>query len=225
MAYLVMIPVGYLLGSIPFGLILGWIFKRVDVRDFGSGKTGMTNVLRTVGVKAAAISLVLDMAKSISAVVITRIFFDVPAAEVAAALAALIGHNWPAYVGFRGGRGTASGLGGLFILSPWSGLVAAVVGVVTIATSRWVSLGSILGTLFGITTLAILIALGLAPVDYIWYSVFGGAIVIGRHWDNILRLVRGEERKIGESVDSSQDGPGDDPGKERRKGFRWPKSA
>ena len=127
MAFLVMVPVGYLLGSIPFGLIIGWVVKRVDVRDYGSGKTGMTNVLRTVGVKAAALSLVLDMAKSVAAVALTRLFFDVPMAEVAAALAALIGHNWPAYAGFRGGRGTAPGLGGLFILSPWSGLVAALV--------------------------------------------------------------------------------------------------
>ena len=97
MAFLVMIPVGYLLGSIPFGLILGWLVKRVDVRDYGSGKTGMTNVLRTVGVKSAALALLLDMGKSILAVVLTRVFFDVPAAEVAAALAALTGHNWPAY--------------------------------------------------------------------------------------------------------------------------------
>jgi glycerol-3-phosphate acyltransferase PlsY len=221
MAFLVMIPVGYLLGAIPFGLILGWLVKRVDVRDYGSGKTGMTNVLRTVGVKSAALALLLDMGKSILAVALTRIFFDVPAAEVAAALAALIGHNWPAYAGFRGGRGTAPGLGGLIILSPWAGLVAAIAGVATIASTRWVSLGSILGTLFGVITLAILIVLDLAPAEYIWYSIFGGSIVIGRHWDNIQRLVKGEERKIGESVDSSDASPD----KEGRKGFRWPKSA
>jgi len=221
MAFLVMIPVGYLLGAIPFGLILGWLVKRVDVRDYGSGKTGMTNVLRTVGVKSAALALLLDMGKSILAVALTRIFFDVPAAEVAAALAALIGHNWPAYAGFRGGRGTAPGLGGLIILSPWAGLVAAIAGVATIASTRWVSLGSILGTLFGVITLAILIVLDLASAEYIWYSIFGGSIVIGRHWDNIQRLVKGEERKIGESVDSSDASPD----KEGRKGFRWPKSA
>jgi glycerol-3-phosphate acyltransferase PlsY len=221
MAFLVMILVGYLLGSIPFGLILGWLVNRVDVRDYGSGKTGMTNVLRTVGVKSAVLALLLDMGKSILAVVLTRIFFDVPAAEVAAALAALIGHNWPVYVGFRGGRGTAAGLGGLIILSPWSGLVAAIAGVATIASTRWVSLGSILGTLFGVITLAILIALNLVPAEYVWYSIFGGSIVIGRHWDNIQRLVKGEERKIGESVDSSDTSSS----KERPKGFRWPKSA
>lgn len=223
MAYLVMIPIGYLLGSIPFGLIIGWISKRVDVRDYGSGKTGMTNVLRTVGVKAAALSLVLDMGKSISAVALTRLFFDEPAAEVAAAVAALIGHNWPVYVGFRGGRGTAAGLGGLLILSPWAGLLAALVGIITIAITRWVSLGSILGTIAGVTALAVLVVMGLAPFDYVWYSVFGGLIVVVRHWDNIIRLVKGEERKIGQKVDSQLDEPVN--GKEGRKGFRWPKSA
>ena len=221
MAYLVMIPIGYLLGSVPFGLIIGWFVKRVDVRDYGSGKTGMTNVLRTVGVKAAALSMALDMAKAISVVLLARAIFDEPGAEVAGAVAALIGHNWPVYIGFRGGRGTASGLGGLFALSPWAGLVAALVGASTIAITRWVSLGSILGTLFGVATLAILIALGFAPVEYIWYSIFGGALVVGRHWDNILRLAKGEERKIGESVDTS----GESPGKGRGKSFQWPKSA
>ena len=224
MAILVMVPIGYLLGSLPFGLIIAWMAKRVDVRDYGSGKTGMTNVLRTVGVKAAALSMALDMGKSILAVILARVFFDEPAAEVAAAVAALIGHNWPVYVGFRGGRGTASGLGGLFILSPWAGLVAALVGVTTIATTRWVSLGSILGTVSGVVTLAVLVALGFAPAEYVWYSIIGGGLVVARHWDNILRLVKGKERKIGESADVRIDEPGD--GKERRRGFfRWPKSA
>ena len=221
MAYLVMVPLGYLLGSVPFGLIIGWFVKRVDVRDYGSGKTGMTNVLRTVGAKAAALSMALDMAKAIAVVVLARVFFEEPGAEVAAVAAALVGHSWPVYIGFRGGRGTASGLGGLFILSPWAGLVAALVGALTIAVTRWVSLGSILGTVFGVATLALLVALGFAPVEYIWYSAFGAALIIGRHWDNILRLAKGKERKIGEPVDVSENGPGGD----KRKGFQWPKSA
>ena len=102
-AYLVMVPVGYLLGSLPFGLIIGMVAKRIDVRDFGSGKTGMTNVMRTIGVRAAILALLLDMGKSIVSVVLARIFFDSHGVEAAAALAALIGHNWPIFVGFRGG--------------------------------------------------------------------------------------------------------------------------
>lgn len=198
-----MVPVAYLLGSLPFGLILGKLVKGVDVRDYGSGKTGMTNVLRTVGVKAAALALILDMGKSVLAVALTRIFFDSAGADAAAALAALAGHNWPIFVGFRGGRGTAPGWGGLIILSPIAGLVATLVGVPIIGFSRYVSLGSILGTASGVVALIILAITGHAPVEYIWYGVIGAAVVIGLHKDNIQRLIKGEERKIGQSVNAS----------------------
>lgn len=208
-AYLVMIPVGYLLGALPFGLILGKLFKGVDVREYGSGKTGMTNVLRTAGVPAALLSLALDMGKAILAVLLARIFFDLPGVDAAAAIAALVGHNWPVFVGFRGGRGTAPGWGALIILSPLAGLVATLIGLSAVALSRYVSLGSILGTLSGIITLIVLAALGLviygssdsfwfAPVEYIWFAVIGAALVIGLHKDNIRRLVSGTERKIGQ---------------------------
>ncbi len=198
-AYLVMIPIGYLLGALPFGLILGKLFKGVDVREYGSGKTGMTNVMRTAGIPAAALSLALDMGKSVLAVAIARIFFaETPGAHAAVAIAALIGHNWSVFIGFQGGRGTAPGWGGLIVLSPWSGLVAGLVGVPVVGLSRYMSLGSILGTLSGVITLAILIALGRAPVEYLAYVVIGAALVIGLHKDNIQRLISGTERKIGQ---------------------------
>ena len=152
--YIVMLPAGYLLGSLPFGLILGKLSKGVDVRDYGSGSTGMTNVMRTAGAPAAALTLLLDMCKAVVAVLIARWLFDAPGAEaLAGALAALAGHNWPVFVGFRGGKGTAAGWGALIILSPISGLVATLVGVPTVALTRYVSLGSILGTLSGVITL------------------------------------------------------------------------
>ena len=199
--YLVMIPLSYLLGALPFGLILGKLFGGVDVREYGSGKTGMTNVMRTAGVPAAALSLVLDMGKSMLAVGLALIFFrETPGAHAAAAIAVLIGHNWSVFIGFRGGRGTAPGWGGLIVLSPWSGLVAGLVGVPCVAISRYVSLGSIMGTLSGVLTLAILIALGRAPVEYLAYVVVGAALVIGLHKDNIQRLISGTERKIGQSA-------------------------
>ena len=196
--YLVMIPAGYLLGALPFGLMLGRLFKGVDVREYGSGKTGMTNVMRTAGVPAALLSLALDMGKAVLGVALARYFFDSPGVDAAVAIAVLVGHNWSVFIGFRGGRGTAPGWAGLIILSPWAGLVATLVGLPTVALSRYVSLGSILGTLSGVLTLAILIALGRAPVEYLAYVIIGAALVIGLHKDNIQRLISGQERKLGQ---------------------------
>lgn len=220
MDYLVLIPVGYLLGCLPFGLIAGWVFKGVDVRKYGSGKTGMTNVMRTVGVPAALLVLALDMGKGIVAVAIARLIADAPGVEAAAGLAALIGHNWPVFIGFRGGRGTATGWGGLLMLSPVAGLVATLVGLPVVAITRYMSLGSILGASSGAIALVVLAVTGAVPMEYVWYGAIGGALVVARHKDNIQRLLRGEERKISQRATAASVGPEAD----RRKGLRWSKS-
>ena len=219
--YLILVPVGYVLGSLPFGLIAGWVFKRIDVRGVGSGKTGMTNVLRAVGLPAAIAVLLLDMGKAILAVVLARILSESHGVESAAAVAALMGHNWPVFTGFRGGRGTASGWGILLILAPVSGLVVMVVGIPVIAVTRYMSLGSITAAIAGATTLVVLSSTGQAPAEYIWFGAIGGPLVVARHRDNIVRLLRGEERKLGEPADDAATPP-----RTRRLwGLRWPRSA
>ena len=197
-AYLVLVPIGYLIGSIPFGLLAGKLVADVDVRDHGSGKIGMTNVLRTAGVWAAASVLLLDMGKAVAAVVIARLLFDSRGVEAAAALAVLFGHNWPVFIGFRGGRGTASGWGGLLILSPVAGIFASVLGVSLIALTRYVSLGSITAAALGSVMLVGLALLGHEPMVYSWYGIIGGTLIVVRHRDNIQRLLKGTERKIGQ---------------------------
>lgn len=203
MDYLIFVTVGYLLGSIPFGLISGWLTKRVDIREHGSGNIGMTNVMRTIGVPAAILVLLLDMGKAVLAVVLARVFTDSFGVETVAAIAALLGHNWPVFVGFRGGRGTATGWGSLFILLPVSGLAATVIGVPVIAFTRYMSLGSVTATIAGVSVMIGLSASGYAPWEYIWFGVIGGIVVVARHRDNLQRLLKGEERKIGQPVEVS----------------------
>ena len=197
----ILVPVCYLLGSIPFGLIAGKLYRRIDVRDFGSGSTGMTNVVRTVGVPVGALVLLLDMGKGVGAVALARYVLEAPeAAQAAAALSAIAGHNWPVFIGFRGGRGTATGWGALLMLWPVAGLVATIVGVLLIAITRYVSLGSVTATLVGCAVLAVTCLAGAAPMGLLWFAAIGCAFVVGRHRGNIERLLKGEERKLGQSA-------------------------
>jgi glycerol-3-phosphate acyltransferase PlsY len=219
--YLVFVPLGYLLGAIPFGLVAGKLFGGVDVREHGSGNTGMTNVMRTVNVPVAILVLFLDVAKAVSVVLLARAFTDSPGTETVAAIAAIVGHNWSVFMGFKGGKGTATGWGGLFVLSPVAGLVATVVGVGAIAGSRYVSLGSLLATLFGAGALVVMAIMGIQPLPYALYGAVGTTIIVVSHRGNIERLIKGKERKLGHKVDTVDAGP-----KARRdKGHRWPRSA
>ena len=200
--YLVMVPIGYLIGSIPFGLLAGKLVAKVDIREYGSGKIGMTNVLRTAGITTAAVVLLLDMGKAVAGVVIARLLFDSGGVEAAAALAVIFGHNWPVFIGFRGGRGTASGWGGLLILSPIAGVIATVVGVLLVGLTRYVSLGSIAAAALGSAVLIVLaVFYDPVPLVYSWYGIIGGTLIVVRHRDNIQRLLNGTERKIGRKAD------------------------
>ena len=199
--YLIMVPVAYLVGSIPFGLLAGKLVAKVDIRDYGSGKIGMTNVLRTAGVTAAGVVLLLDMGKAVLVVVVARLLFDSYGVEAASALAVIFGHNWPVFIGFRGGRGTASGWGGLIILSPIAGVIATIIGLGLVGVTRYVSLGSIMAASLGSVALVVLAFMGQEPLIYSWYGIIGGTLIVVRHRDNIQRLLNGTERKIGQKAD------------------------
>ena len=116
--YLVIIPLSYVLGSIPWGFLVARISTGVDLRQYGSGKTGMSNVLRTAGGRMAMVVFILDLTKGILAVLLARAIAGSPVAEVVAALLALVGHNWSIFLGFKGGRGILTGLGSLVVMSP-----------------------------------------------------------------------------------------------------------
>jgi len=201
---------GYLLGSIPFGLLIARRQANVDVRQHGSGKTGATNVLRTAGRKAAALVGSLDALKGVLAVVFAGLIvggdylmvgnfsLGMLVAQVMAALAAIAGHIWPVFFRFRGGRGVATFLGGLIALCPPAAIFGGEVIIIGAGLTRYASLGSIAGS---VSTYAILIPLHIIngfPIEYLAYALIGTIIVIIMHRDNIARLVSGKERKLGD---------------------------
>ena len=216
--YLILVPLGYLIGALPFGLAVGWLFRRVDVREHGSGRTGMTNVLRTAGLPAAVLVLALDMAKGAGVILLSREVSDSAMVHSLTGVAAVCGHVWPVYVGFKGGRGTACGWGGLFVLSPISGLIASVIGLGLLGATRYMSLGSILGAASGSTALIILSLMEMAPLGYLWYGLLGAPLIVFSHKDNIDRLRRGEERRVGQAE------PPTEPAAKSSPARRWPKS-
>ena len=146
--YVVVLVLSYMLGSVPVGYLLLRAHSGVDVREYGSGRTGMSNVLRTGGGKLAAATLAMDIAKGALAVILARQLIGsdgADGAEAAAGILVLVGHNWPVFLQFKGGRGILTGLGGLSVMAPLPAAIATVCFLLTTWLSRYISLGSIIG--------------------------------------------------------------------------------
>lgn len=202
--------VSYLIGAIPCGLIAGKI-SGVDIREYGSGSTGATNVLRTVGLGASAVVLACDFSKGAIMVLFARFLLHSNVAEVIAALVAIVGHNWPVYSKFQGGRGVSTGFGALLVLSPLATLVSAVIGLTTIGVSRYVSLGSMIGALTALLAMSSLVILGREPFPYLFYPLVGTPLILFRHRDNMRRIWAGTENKLGQRAERrAHPSPGDE---------------
>ena len=195
----------YLIGSIPFGLVLGKL-KGLDVRQFGSGKTGSTNVLRTLGKKYAVIALIADILKGVIAVLIAKFALDSAIWEMAAGFAAIAGHNWSIYIKFQGGRGVATAAGGLLAMQWWVSLTAIGIFFLVAGLSRYASLGSILCSLSALAIMVILLVTDQTHYAYVIYTGVAVALIIGVHYDNIGRLLSGTENKIGRKGDRRDTG-------------------
>jgi glycerol-3-phosphate acyltransferase PlsY len=197
--WLLSISIAYLLGSIPFGYLLVRIFRKQDIREHGSGNIGATNVARSGAKGLGLATLLLDLGKAYVAVTIARHLaagaanaYDI---EVAAAVAAVLGHVFPAWLGFRGGKGVASALG-VFLALTWpSGLAIFLVFLVVFALTRYVSLASIIGSatfpLFGFHFVA------LRTPMVIFGFLFIPLLIIVKHHENIRRLLNGTENRFG----------------------------
>lgn len=191
MKFLLVVLVGYLLGSISFGIIVTRIVKGVDIRDFGSGNTGMTNVLRIIGKGPAAVVLLGDVLKGVASVVAGQ-YLGGSEHAVAGGLAAMAGHNYPLYFGFKGGKGVATGFGIILALIPDITIICLLTFLLTVLISRYVSLGSILAAL----CLPVLTIYLHKELSIILFTIVASVFVIYRHRSNIVRLYQGRENKI-----------------------------
>ena len=190
----------YLIGAIPIGLILSKSLRGIDIRNYGSGSIGMSNIHRNLCNFPAAVVLILDMTKSFLPILYVRYFLPDPQIlETISALGALTGHCWPIFAKFRGGRGVATGWGSLLILSPITGIISGIIGIPIIIMYKFISLGSIIGATSGCISMMLLSITRYHSFEYLWYALLGNIIVVYKHKENIQRLLEGTERKIGKA--------------------------
>jgi glycerol-3-phosphate acyltransferase PlsY len=196
--YVLVALVAYLIGSINFAIIFSKKFAGFDVREKGSKNAGTTNVLRTVGKKAAVLTLICDILKGVVSVLLAMLAAyiwketDAEVLKYLAGLFAIIGHTWPVYYGFKGGKGVATSLGVLLMVNAQIGVICLVFALIIMIATRWVSLGSILAAiLFPILTVFM--------TDNFWAKVISiliGLLVVFNHRSNIKRLKQGTENKL-----------------------------
>lgn len=200
MLTVILVLLGYILGSVPTGYLVGRAFG-VDVRTVGSGNIGTANVLRAAGKWAAILTLVGDMLKGFAPVVVARAATDDLWVHAGVALAAVIGHCWPVFLKFKGGKAVATGAGTSIGLAPVVGLGLFAFWWAVVLASRYTSLGAIAVM---IVSPVVFILTG-QPLAYVVYTVVGGALVLWRHRENARALIGGTERKVGQRVEGGKE--------------------
>lgn len=183
----------YLLGSVPFGLLVARVLGGTDIRRTGSGNIGATNVGRSLGAGAGILTLLLDLSKGALAAWLGGKLAGVPEGACLAGLAAVLGHVFPIYLGLKGGKGVATGLGAFLVLDLSSVLAAAAIFLAGVAATRRVSVGSMLGAL----SLPVIICFRDAPPVLSATAWVCSLLILLRHRENLVRLVRGTEPKLG----------------------------
>lgn len=207
---ILLVGLAYLVGSVPSGVLVARLTGAPDPRTIGSGRTGGTNALRAMGRKRAAVVVAGDLAKGAVPVLVARWLTggDAPV-EAACAVAAVVGSARSIFLGFHGGRGVGTGVGTMLVIQPIAVVLAAPVFVGVILITRYVSLGSLLGSaaMVPAVVLVFLVMNGTVPFAYLAYAIAGAAVVWIAHADNIDRLLHGRERKFDLGLLSGRGGP------------------
>lgn len=193
--YIAFIIASYLVGSISFAYFICRKFYSIDIRQYGSGNPGSTNVLRVLGTKPALIVFIADLLKGLTMVSIGRLLGGENLALLSA-VAVVVGHDWSIFLNFKGGKGIATSFGVIIGIFPKIAPILLIVGISVIYLSRYVSLGSITTA----NLLPILLLIFKYPAKHVIAGLILGAIAVYRHRDNIERLIAGKENKLGQKV-------------------------
>jgi acyl phosphate:glycerol-3-phosphate acyltransferase len=192
-----LILLAYMAGSIPVGSLVAARVGGPDLRSIGSGRTGGTNALRALGRKWAAVVVLGDLLKGALPVLVARIVTGDPLVEALCGGAAVAGAIWSIFAGFRSGRGVGAGVGTMLVIQPLAVLLATPVFIVAILLTRYVSVGSLLGSAAMFPAMLLLLLLTPeTPLPYVLYTAFGTVLIWLAHADNIERLIHGTERKF-----------------------------
>jgi glycerol-3-phosphate acyltransferase PlsY len=207
--FIIVAVIGYLMGAIPFALIISKRMAGIDISKRGSGNIGGTNVLRVLGFKAGAIVMALDLAKAFAPVLLAKFIIGDSVLSIAGftinwqwgqvitALMVMVGHSWSVYIKFRGGKGAAAYFGSWFAIWPVAALVGGVILIVTVLLSKYMSLGSIIGSLSILCLFMVLTLTDVSPPVYLIYSLVAAALIVYQHRSNISRLQAGTENRMG----------------------------
>ncbi|HEY1575569.1 MAG TPA: glycerol-3-phosphate 1-O-acyltransferase PlsY [Terracidiphilus sp.] len=206
LAICLLVVISYLLGSIPTGYLLVRLFRNQDIRSVGSGNIGATNVLRSGGKALGAATFLLDVLKGASAVLLARwiapqMFTAFPPRDIEAlaAVVAVIGHMFPVWLRFRGGKGVATGFGVFLVAAPWAALASIMLFAILLTLTRYVSLASILGA-GSFPVFAWFLVHGDKPVFFIAAQIIVALLIILKHHANIRRLLTGTENRFGSTT-------------------------
>mgnify|MGYP001011968774 CR=1 FL=1 len=193
MKHILIAIISYFIGDISFAYILGKVFTKKDVRDYGSGNAGATNALRAFGKKVGAMVFAGDVLKGVVAVLFGRYFLGQTGAYIAGAFV-IIGHNWPILLNYKGGKGVATTIGVMLFVNFQLTLICVIVGVIIIVITRTVSLGSILGMVAA--PLVAVVFIRPLTIELFVFTIFVAGMSIYRHKENIKRLMKGNENKF-----------------------------
>ncbi len=194
---IVFIFAAFIIGSIPNGYLLGMLFRKIDVREHGSGNVGATNVFRVLGWKLGLSALVLDILKGLIVVTATRSYFPENTYLIlGCGILAILGHIFSIFLKFKGGKGVATSAGVFIALTPWASAIALVGFILTLLLTKYVSAGSIIASIALVTAQLIIYLNRAVAVEYLIISIVVAAFIIIKHVSNIKRIINGTENRL-----------------------------